>query len=114
MLVFNSRLILNSINDGPSTSIALFIVGLLLILNTITSNRRITNIKQKHTLMYVALLVTIIQIILGTQVRENVDLLMLTLERSDVISQLSNNGQAFIPSVTNSDKISMISILCTV
>ena len=27
MLVFNSRLILNSINDGPSTSIALFIVG---------------------------------------------------------------------------------------
>ena len=29
---------------------------------------------------------------------------------ADVISQLSNNGQAFIPSVTNSDKISMISI----
>jgi len=70
--------------------IALFIVGVLLVLNTITSNRRITNIKQQHTLMYVALLVTIIQIILGTQVRENVDLLILTLERSDVISQLSN------------------------
>ena len=29
---------------------------------------------------------------------------------ADVISQLSNKGQAFLPSVTNSDKISMISI----
>ena len=68
--------------------IALLIVSVLLLLNRITVTTKISTYHATNRWIWLALIISIIQIIIGTQVRENVDILMGNLDRLYIISAL--------------------------
>ncbi len=68
--------------------IALLIVSLLLFLYRITSHQRNTSNTDSYKWILIALIISLIQIVLGTQVRESVDMLFPAHSRFDIINQL--------------------------
>ena len=72
--------------------IAIFIVSVLLFLNQITDPKISKPTVQKrriNKLILFALLISLLQIILGSQVRENVDVLMKNYSKDAIIYQLN-------------------------
>jgi len=72
--------------------IAIFIVSVLLFLNQITDPKISKQTMQKrrtNKLILFALLISLLQIILGSQVRENVDVLMKNYSKDSIIYQLN-------------------------
>ncbi len=69
--------------------IALLIVSVLLYLYRITAIERISKNNLKNIWIWLALLVSTIQIIFGTQVRESVDILLKNYDKTDIIHQLA-------------------------
>ena len=67
--------------------IALLIVSLLLFLYRITSHQNTSN-TDSYKWILIALIISLIQIVLGTQVRESVDMLFPSHSRFDIIHQL--------------------------
>ena len=68
--------------------IALFIVSLLLLLYRLTSHKINNSIINHYTWILIALIISLIQIILGTQVRESVDMLLSEHSRFDIVDKL--------------------------
>ena len=68
--------------------IALIIVSLLLIIYRLTSDQINNSIITNYTWISIALIISLIQIVLGTQVRESVDILLSTNSRFDIIDKL--------------------------
>ncbi len=68
--------------------IALLIVSVLLFLNRITVTTPFSAYHGPNRWIWLALIISIIQIIIGTQVRENVDILMGNLDREYIINAL--------------------------
>ena len=68
--------------------IALVILSILIFLYRISSVQSIKKINGFNKWIWLALSISIIQIILGTQVREAVDELLYDVNRSDIITQL--------------------------
>jgi len=68
--------------------VALCILSLLFFLFKITNMKSICKIDISNKWIIIGLLVSFMQIILGTQVRENVDLLLVTYDNPDLSKQL--------------------------
>ena len=68
--------------------IALIIVSLLLFLYRLTSYQRNHNNITNYNWILIALIISLIQIVLGTQVRESVDMLLSVHSRFDIVDNL--------------------------
>ena len=68
--------------------IALIIVSLLLIIYRLTSSQINNTIITSYTWISIALIISLIQIVLGTQVRESIDILLSAHSRFDIIDKL--------------------------
>jgi len=68
--------------------IALLILSLIMFLHRITSNIIVSSKGFGVKWVLLALTISVIQIVMGTQVREEVDTLLYTFERSEIIMQL--------------------------
>ena len=68
--------------------IALSIVSILLYLNRITNTETYPKYTSNNISIYIALIVSIIQIVIGTQVRESVDVLLPHINRMSLVSEL--------------------------
>jgi cytochrome c oxidase assembly protein subunit 15 len=68
--------------------IALSIVSVLLYLNRITNSQDYPKNTSHNTWIYIALIISIIQIVIGTQVRESVDILLPHINRISLVSEL--------------------------
>ena len=68
--------------------IALSIVSVLLYLNRITNTQDYPKNTFHNTWIYIALIISIIQIVIGTQVRESVDILLPHINRMSLVSEL--------------------------
>jgi len=68
--------------------IALGIVSVLLYLNRITNPQDYQKNTPNNTWIYIALIISVVQIVIGTQVRESVDVLLPHINRISLVSEL--------------------------